>query len=310
MKLVTYEDAGKLKLGAVAEGRVADLAALAGPGERASYFCCARCFLEAGDAAIVAARDLLAGAAGRTAGWPALGSVKLKAPIPDPRKILALAGNYREHIREGGHEDVSIVKEAKVPDVFVKPVTCVIGPDEPVRLPGPICTAVDYEAEMGAVIGRTCKNVTAERALDYVAGYLNFNDVSGRRLNIDVPREITPRTRFFDWLNGKWFDTFAPMGPYLVLKDEVPDPQCLPIELRVNGQVRQKATTGDMIFSVAETVAWISQFVTLEPGDVIATGTPSGVGATTETYLKAGDVVEMEVKGLGVLRSPIAPPVE
>src|SRR6185437_2041827 len=118
------------------------------------------------------------------------------------------------------------------PEVFVKPVTTVVGPDAPVRLPGPLCIAVDYEGELAVVIGRVAKNVAAERALDYVAGYANFNDVSGRKLTIDVPRQQTARTGYFDWLNGKWFDTFGPFGPYLVV-DEVADSQNLTIETRV-----------------------------------------------------------------------------
>ena len=303
MKLVTYETDGQLRLGAVYEDRVADLAALASGDARS--FGSMRAFLNAGDAGIREARLLLdrAVADGRAGGWPALRAVRLKAPIPDPGSMLALAGNYREHLREGGLTPMA--REHHLPELFMKPVTCVAGPDEPIRLPGPICTAVDYEAELGVVIGRMCHDVPPHAALDYVAGYLNYNDVSGRKLNLSSAVEITPRRKFFTWLSGKWFDSFAPMGPFLVLKDEVPDPQNLRIELRVNGAVRQQATTGDMIFSVAETIAWISQFITLQPGDVIATGTPAGVGSATGTFLQAGDVVEMEVAGLGVLRNPV-----
>jgi len=309
MKLVTYETRVGLNLGAVHEGKVADLAALGGEGDRYRVFCSARSFLENGSQAIEAAKEIVCAAASRgaTTSWPAVDALKIKAPVPDPGKILALAGNYRAHIREGG--GTVIAKKRQVPSVFIKPATCVIGTGEVIRQPGPICTSVDYEAELGVVIGSRCHKVTAEKALDRVAGYLNFNDVSGRKLNIDVPRETTARTGFFDWLNGKWFDTFAPMGPFLVLKGEVPDPQGLNITLRVNGQVKQSATTADMIFTVAETVAWISQFVTLQPGDIIATGTPSGVGASTGTFLQAGDVVEMEITGLGVLRNTVAPPL-
>ena len=307
MKLVTYETEAGPKLGAVHEGKVADLAALAGEGARARFFGSARAFLQGGDEAIATAKAILSAAARgeATASWPAVDTLRLEAPVPDPGKILALAGNYREHVREGGGPVVP--KESQVPSVFIKPATCVIGTGKAIRQPGPICTSADYEAELGVVIGATCHNVTPGEALGFVAGYLNFDDVSGRRLNIDIAREITPRTGFFDWLNGKWFDTFAPMGPFLVLKDEVPDPQRLDITLWVNGQVRQSATTADMIFTVAETVAWISQFVTLQPGDVIATGTPSGVGAATGSFLQVGDVVEMEITGLGVLRNTVAP---
>jgi len=309
MKLVTF-DADGPRLGLVHGGRVGDLAALADDETTRRVFCCARCFLAAGDTAVAAARRLLevAESDGLVDSWPTLDAVRLMAPVPDPRKILALAGNYREHLREGG--GTVTPKERMAPNVFIKPVTAVAGPGEAIRLPGPICTSVDYEGELGVVIGSTCYRVSVESALEHVAGYVNFNDVSGRTLNIDVPRETSARTAYFDWLNGKWFDTFAPMGPMLVLKDEVPDPQSLSLETRVNGQIRQSANTADMIFGVAEIVAWISQFLTLEPGDVIATGTPSGVGATTGTYLQPGDIVEVEISGLGVLRTPVSPPLE
>lgn len=263
MKLVTYDQGGCQKLGVVRDGKVADLAALAENSEAAGSFQSSRRFLEGGDDAIATANALITEAeTGAIAeSWPALSEVRLHAPITNPPKILALAGNYRAHIKEGG--GTVIPKEQLAPNVFTKPTTCIIGPNEAIRLPGSICPNIDYEGELGAVIGKTCHGVRVDTAMEYVAGYLNLNDVSGRTLNFEVPRELTPRDAFFDWLNGKWFDTFAPMGPWLALKDEVPDPQALDLELRVNGQVRQKAGTGDMIFSVAEIVAWISQYMTL-----------------------------------------------
>ncbi|HZR01519.1 MAG TPA: fumarylacetoacetate hydrolase family protein [Chloroflexota bacterium] len=232
-----------------------------------------------------------------------LASVALRAPVPRPPKILCMAGNYADHWREAGLS--APPRDNFAPQMFVKPVTTVVGPDEPIRLPGPICTHVDYEGELAAVIGRPGFRIPASRALDHVAAYANFNDVSGRKLTVETPRPDNPRTAFFDWLNGKWFDTFGPLGPWLVTADEVPDPQALAIQTRVNGEVRQKASTADMIFSLAETIEWISQFLTLEPGDLIATGTPSGVGSTTGTFLRPGDVVEVEVEGLGILRNPV-----
>lgn len=228
--------------------------------------------------------------------------VRLLAPIPRPPKILCLAGNYAEHWREGEKE--APPKANHTPEVFIKPATTIVGPDAEIRLPGPICSTVDYEGELAVVIGRSAKNVSVDDALAYVAGYANFNDISGRRLTIGIPREPTARAGWFDWLNGKWFDTFGPLGPFLVL-DEVVDPQSLSIQTRVNGEVRQNATTADMIFSIAETISWISQFLTLEPGDVIATGTPSGVGSPNGIFLKAGDAVEVEVAGLGILKNTV-----
>ncbi len=307
MKLVTFQDqGGRERLGALAGGGVVDLSATAlasGVGS-AEVVSDAIALLSADQAGRDHAGQLIDWAlARRDSGLlrnPA--EVRLRAPVPRPPKILCLAGNYAEHWREGGHE--APPKANHTPEVFVKPVTTIVGPDAPIRLPGPLCTAVDYEGELVAVIGAPARNVSEERALEHVAGYTVFNDVSGRKLTIPVPREPTARTGWFDWLNGKWFDTFGPLGPYLAI-DEIADPQDLTIETRVNGQVRQHASTGDMIFTLAETIAWLSSFLTLQPGDVIATGTPSGVGATTGTYLQPGDVVEVEVTGLGILRNPV-----
>lgn len=310
MKLATFRNsAGEERLGAAADGAIVDLLAAAQASGRrdAPALADALAFLVAGAAALDQAASAVAWALRRRdpAHVLAESAVRLLAPVPRPPKLLCLAGNYREHWRESGAE--APPKARHTPEVFIKPATTIVGPGAPIRLPGPLCTAVDYEGELAAVIGRPARNVAPERALDCVAGYANFNDVSGRKLTIDTARAPTARTGWFDWLNGKWFDSFGPLGPYLVV-GEVADPQALAIETRVNGAVRQRATTAAMIFSVAETIAWISRFVTLQPGDVIATGTPSGVGATTNTFLRAGDVVEVEVEGLGVLRNPVAAP--
>jgi 2-keto-4-pentenoate hydratase/2-oxohepta-3-ene-1,7-dioic acid hydratase in catechol pathway len=307
MKIVTFATAsGAARLGALTDSGIVDLAAAAaaasaGPtnvvGDVLS-------FLQAGSRGVDLANELISHAENRrdpTMLVPSA-SAKLLAPVPRPPKILCLAGNYAEHWREAGLE--APPKPNHTPEVFVKPVTTIIGPDTAIRRPGHLCTQVDYEGELVAVVGRAAKNVKAERALDYVAGYANFNDVSGRALTVDVPREQTARSDWFDWLNGKWFDTFGPLGPFLSI-DEVGDPQALKIQTRVNGVTRQSASTGDMIFTIAETIEWISRFLTLEPGDLIATGTPSGVGATTETYLQPGDIVEVEIERLGVLRNPV-----
>lgn len=308
MKIVTFAtQAGRERLGVLAGAAVVDLAAASlarGNGDAAPVGD-VLAFLESDGAGRELASGLVEWASARRD--PAFvlppDKVRLIAPVPRPPKILCMAGNYAEHWREAGLQ--APPKPQAAPEIFIKPVTTIVGPGEPIRLPGPICTAVDYEGELAAVIGCPAKDVPAERALTFVAGYANFNDVSGRKLTIDIPREVTPRTRYFDWSNGKWFDTFGPLGPYLAV-DEIADPQALPIQTRVNGEVRQNATTADMIFTVAELVAWISRFVTLQPGDVIATGTPSGVGSSTETFLRGGDTVEVEVAGLGVLRNTVA----
>jgi 2-keto-4-pentenoate hydratase/2-oxohepta-3-ene-1,7-dioic acid hydratase in catechol pathway len=232
-----------------------------------------------------------------------LSSVKLAAPVPRPAKILALAGNYQAHVREGGGQVVD--RDNSTPRVFVKPVTAVNHHEGIVCIPQR-SNAVDYEIELGVVIGRRCRYVSANDALDYVAGYTVFNDISARRLVLPEARMSREGDRWFDWLNGKWFDSFAPMGPYLVTPDEVGDPQALDLRLWVNGKLRQDADTGQMVYTVAELIQWITEFVTLEPGDVIATGTPSGVGNTTGTYLQPGDVIEAEIAKIGRLRNTVA----
>jgi len=232
-----------------------------------------------------------------------LDQVKLCAPV-QPRKLLCMAGNYAEHIREGGLKVRK--KAAMMPRVFMKPPsTCVIGPGDPVRI-AKTSNHVDYEAELGVVIGPPAKHVSAKRALDHVAGYTVVNDISERDLKLPMARGKEPMDGWFRWLNGKWFDTFAPMGPCIVTTDEIRDPHRLRITLKVNGRLRQNANTGSMLYSIAEIIAWCSDILTLEPGDVIATGTPAGVGSSTGTFLKRGDVVEAEIQGIGALRSPIA----
>jgi 2-keto-4-pentenoate hydratase/2-oxohepta-3-ene-1,7-dioic acid hydratase in catechol pathway len=157
------------------------------------------------------------------------------------------------------------------------------------------------------VIGRPCARVSEADALSYVGGYLCLNDVSGRSLNPGFERdpETAARAKFFDWLIGKWCDTFCPIGPSLVTADEVRDPMALRLVTRVNGEQRQETSTGEMIHSIARTIAWCSTINTLEPGDIIATGTPSGVGSARGVFLKAGDVVEVEIDGIGTLRNPV-----
>jgi 2-keto-4-pentenoate hydratase/2-oxohepta-3-ene-1,7-dioic acid hydratase in catechol pathway len=237
-----------------------------------------------------------------TPGMP-LSDVKLAAPVPCPAKILALAGNYQAHVREGGGQVVD--RDNSTPRVFIKPVTTVNHHEGIVRIP-PRSNAVDYEIELGVVIGRRCRYVSADEALDHVAGYTVFNDISARRLDLRETRMPREGDRWFDWLNGKWFDSFAPMGPFLVTTDEIGDPQTLDLQLWVNGDLRQNADTGQMVYTVAELIQWITEFVTLEPGDVIATGTPSGVGNTTGTYLQPGDIIEAEIAKIGRLRNTVA----
>jgi 2-keto-4-pentenoate hydratase/2-oxohepta-3-ene-1,7-dioic acid hydratase in catechol pathway len=198
------------------------------------------------------------------------------------------------------------VDKSKItPRVFMKPSNCVVGPGDDIKLPK-VSETVDWELEMAIVIGREAKHVSVADALNYVAGYVVLNDVSSRTLNIGANREERSGDSWFDWLNGKWQDTFGPMGPHLLTADAVADPDNLWMKLWVNGELKQNSNTGAMIFNTAEIVSFCSDLMTLEPGDVIATGTPSGVGAATDTYLKAGDVVRCEVEGLGVLENTVS----
>lgn len=261
-------------------------------------------FLNTGERGLALAQEVLAWAVQSGFATMPLEAARIAAPVPRPPKLLALAGNYQEHIIEGGHTAVD--KTKVVPMLFIKPSTTVTGPNQPLVLPSRVSQTVDWELELGVVIGRRATHVPAETALEHVAGYTIFNDISSRSLEITSARtQAGPRDKFFDWLNGKWQDGFGLMGPYLVTRDEIPDPQNLRIELSVNGETRQEASTGQMIFTVAETIAWASKLLTLEPGDVIATGTPSGVGSASKTFLKTGDVLCAEIEGLGVLINPV-----
>ena len=239
--------------------------------------------------------DLLAGELPQidsgTCAYP-LDSVELLAPVPHPPKLLACAGNYQEHITEGGLKPVD--KSKVVPRLFMKPGTTVLAPGAPLHLPE-VTREVDWELELAVVMG----------SHGQVAGYTVINDISARSLDWGVERDLTEWDRFFDWLNGKWLDGFAPMGPWLVTADEIANPQTLTLELRLNGEVRQHASTSQMIFGVTELMSFASRFMTLEPGDVIATGTPAGVGHTSGTFLKPGDVMEGSIEGIGVLRTPV-----
>ncbi len=303
MKLLTFADVEKgARLGVALDDRVYDLQRVAAqygvalPADMLSLLQLGKPGLETAQSLVEAIGE------DRLPGMP-LARTRLLAPILRPPKILALAGNYVEHVRESGWQMPD--KTGVTPRVFMKPATAVIGPDAPIIAPR-LTKELDYELEMAAVIGTPCKDVSAAHALDYVAGYMVFNDVSARSLTVAEGRTVRPWDDFFDWLNGKWFDTFAAMGPYLVTADEVGDPQALDMKLTVNGEVRQDATTAMMVFSVAELVAWCAQFMTLEPGDIIATGTPSGVGKARGIFLQPGDVVEGTIARLGTLRNPVA----
>ncbi len=218
------------------------------------------------------------------------GSVKLLAPIPDPQKIICVGLNYRDHAEESG---APIPRE---PILFSKFATTLIGDGADIELPA-VSHEVDYEAELVIVVGKAGRHLTAQEAMHHVAGYTIGHDVSARDWQLKKDGK--------QWLAGKTFDTFAPVGPHLVTADRVKDPLNLGIRLRLNGQTMQDSNTRQMIFPPAELLAYISQIVTLQPCDLIFTGTPPGVGFARKppVFLKDGDVVEIEIDGLGVLQN-------
>lgn len=234
----------------------------------------------------------------------AAGEVELLVPIPKPNKIFLLAGNYAEHIEEGGGQ--AAARQETFPYVFMKPPsTTLTNPGKPVVIPAISPGAIDWELELGVVIGRRAKAVKEADALGVVAGYTVVNDISNRRFRPNPERKTRDKDRFFDWLHGKWFDTFCPCGPCITSADAIPDPETLAMKLTVNGEVKQDASTVQHIFPVAALIEFISNICTLEPGDIISTGTPAGVGNTTGTFLKPGDLIEASIASIGTLVSPV-----
>jgi acylpyruvate hydrolase len=218
-----------------------------------------------------------------------LADVALHAPITDPQKIICLGLNYRDHAEETG-QDIPTA-----PMWFAKFANSLIGSGQDIVLPAAHAEYVDYEAELALVIGRPASNVSAEDALSHIAGAMPFNDVSARDLQLQNPL----------WTSGKAIDTFAPCGPALVTLDEIDDLQALGLRTKVNGELLQQGTTANLIFGPAEVVAWLSRTMTLLPGDIIATGTPAGVGAAQGRFLRDGDTVEVEIDALGALRNSV-----
>jgi acylpyruvate hydrolase len=221
-----------------------------------------------------------------------LAETTLCAPIPDAQKIICIGLNYRDHAQETGQEIPA------APLWFAKFANSLTGSGQEIVLPAAHAEYVDYEAELALVIGRTARNVSAQDALSYVAGAMPFNDVSARDLQLQNPL----------WTSGKAIDTFAPCGPALVTLDEIDDLGALGLQTRINGEVLQRGTTANLIFGPEDLVAWLSRTITLLPGDIIATGTPAGVGAAQGRFLRDGDTVEVEIDGLGTLVNPVRGP--
>jgi 2-keto-4-pentenoate hydratase/2-oxohepta-3-ene-1,7-dioic acid hydratase in catechol pathway len=234
----------------------------------------------------------------------AIENLKFEAPLARPGKIICLAGNYRAHIVESGFE---APQEAAIitPQLFLKPATGIIGDSDDI-VPGGQNITVGWETELAVVIGKQGKNISTENAYDHVFGYTILNDVSERGLNSRIEnRTKREMDNFFDWLAGKWFDGFAPSGPWIVTADEISDPHNLEIKLTVNGEVRQQGSTADMIFRIPDQIAYISSIMTLEPGDIISTGTPVGAGVGGRASLQDGDEMICQITGIGTLRNKV-----
>lgn len=285
MHLVRYSVDGKTwLLGALAGERVVQLHA---PDLLA--------LIEEGVAGVQRAQELVGDAflsdapAGPGSAVPS-SAVKLGAPLVNPPKLICIGLNYREHARETNKPI------PKVPVVFSKFASAITGPEAPIIIP-PVTSQVDYEVELAVVIGKGGRNIPEAQALEHVFGYTIINDVSARDL----------QTMDTQWLKGKTLDTFAPLGPAVVTRDEMADPQNLRLFMKRNGELVQDANTGDMIFSVAELIHYLSTLFTLQPGDVIATGTPQGVimGQEDPKWLQDGEVLEAGIEGIGVLRNPV-----
>jgi 2-keto-4-pentenoate hydratase/2-oxohepta-3-ene-1,7-dioic acid hydratase in catechol pathway len=297
MKLVTYTKANAPKsIGIWMEEYILDLPSAATEFKFTGIPADMKTFLETGRHGMAAAREIqkkvnLALEKGKKAAClvPAE-KVKLLPPVDKPEKIICIGQNYIDHCREQG------VKPPEKPIIFAKFWNALNGPYDPVLIPS-VSDKIDYEAELAFVIGKKAKGVSREKAMNYVAGYMVMNDITAR----DIQKSDG------QWIRGKTSDTFAPCGPWLTTRDEVKDPHVLPISLKVNGKIMQNSNTSNLIFNIPYLIWFITQNITLQPGDIISTGTPPGVGFTRipPVFLKPGDVVEAEVGGLGALCNKI-----
>jgi 2-keto-4-pentenoate hydratase/2-oxohepta-3-ene-1,7-dioic acid hydratase in catechol pathway len=288
LRLVTFSTRGETRLGIERDGRIVDLTSGWSDVTSTSVPAGMRELLALGQEGLQAARHV----ADQAATTYAAGDVELLPPVHDPRKIICIGLNYRDHAEESG------ATAPPEPVVFSKYPSSLIGPEADIVLP-PVSHEVDYEAELVAVIGTPGRNIPKAHALKHVAGYTCGHDVSARDWQLKKPGG--------QWMMGKTFDTFAPLGPALVTADEVPDPHALAIRLHLNGETMQDSNTSQLIFPVDELVAYLSQVFTLEPGDLIFTGTPAGVGFARKppVLLKAGDITEVEIDRLGTLRNRV-----
>ena len=314
MKLLTFVAGPAQRVGALVAETVVDVtvayaAALAAEGHPRPEGAAAalvppgmRELLEGGDAALDAVRRGVRFAEERVLGggqplgpggarmlYP-LHEVRVRPPVPNPQKVVCIGLNYRDHCQEQG------IELPKVLMTFPKFADAIIGPDDPIIIPRG-CEQLDWEVEMVFVVGRRARYVAPQDAARYIVGYTVGNDVSARDFQF-ADKQV---------MRGKACETFAPMGPYLVLADEVADPHALHIESRLNGQVMQSSTTANLVHKIPAILAWVTTYLTLQPGDCVMTGTPAGVGVFRKppVFMKPGDVIEMSIQGLGVLRNPV-----
>lgn len=299
MKLITYQTRNlQTRLGAVVGEFAIDIARLGAAGG-VDLPDNMLDFIDAAPVSVARTQELLKKF---QENWPLnvatpVANVRLLAPIPRPRKnIFGIGLNYVEHVAESARTLDTSKDLPKQPVVFSKPPTTVIGPDEAIRHNARITQQLDWEVELAVVIGATCRGVSEDNAMSKVFGYTVLNDISARDCR-----------RAGQWIFSKGQDTYAPMGPYIVTADEVADPHNLDLWLKVNGKTKQQSNTRHMLFKIPALIADISAAITLEPGDIIATGTPSGVGAgmDPQEWLWPGDVVELGVESIGTLRNPV-----
>lgn len=278
MKLVRFTAQGRTRIGKVEGQQVIDLTDVAGEESSMRQLICDLPQLR------MALEDVNGPA------YP-LADVRLEAPIHDPQKFLGIGMNYRKHAEEARLAGIPIPESQLW---FNKQVSCIVGPFDEVEKPQ-ASDKMDYEIELGVVIGTRCRHIAAKDAASVIAGYLIVNDVSAR-----------------DWLHksptftlGKSFDTFGPIGPWLTTADEIADPLALEMKLYINDELRQYSLSGDMIYNLYQQIEYLSTVMTLEPGDILATGTPSGIGAPKGLFLKPGDVMRLEIEGLGQIENPV-----
>lgn len=310
MRLATMNDNGVLRPALLIGDRALDLDRCAAAG--IGYACPGSVLgiLRAGETALAPLRALALEAATGTARFEAAGllrplaQVRLAAPLPDPRMVFAVGANYREHLAE---------MNTPVPDTplsFQKSLTSIVGTGDAIILPASNPDMVDWEGEFCAVIGKECFRVGVDDALDHVAGYTIVNDVSARDWVAPAFHASGMMNTILAWehnILGKLFPTFCPMGPAIVTADEIGDPAKLRVQTRLNGETMQDANTSDLVFNVAQIIAYYSKFFAFMPGDVIATGSPSGVGFGRKppVFMKAGDTIEVEIEGIGILSNPV-----